>query len=194
MVILPFHQRWSAHGEIAPDDKNIRSTNLMVLLVGRASIPRDSSVRLAMVFLGGADDREALCLGKRATRNPRINLVVNHLVVQDKSAESNLENIRDNAVLKDVRQHNSALTNVAYREIFSNDGAQTTFFLLNVVNEHDYFIFGRWHDVNTPKISGLTHWNIFPELGIIGDLLASFDYGCRASFLGVQQEMSNTQK
>ncbi|KAF7837004.1 cation/H(+) antiporter 4-like [Senna tora] len=202
MVILPFHQRWSIDGKIESNDKNIRAINLKVLerapcsvgiLVARASLPKDSPLRLAMVFLGGNDDREALCLAKRAARDPRTNLVVYHLVAEDKAGTSNLENILDKAVLKNVRQENCELSNVIYREIPSIDGSQTTAFLRSIVGGHDYFIVGRRHEVNTPQTSGLTSWSEFPELGAIGDLLASSDCRSRASVLVVQQQESHAQ-
>ncbi|XP_054805429.1 cation/H(+) antiporter 11-like [Prosopis cineraria] len=202
MIILPFHRRWSVDGMIESDDKNIRSTNLKLLerapcsvgiLVGRAPHPKDSLLRVAMVFLGGDDDREALCLAKRAARDPRVNLVVYHLVGDDDSGTSNLENILDRSVLKDVKQDYSGLSNVTYREISSNDGTQTSSFIREIVNGHDFFIVGRRHEINTPQTFGLAQWSEFPELGSIGDLLASSDYGGRASVFVVQQQVSNTK-
>ncbi|XP_028759739.1 cation/H(+) antiporter 5-like [Neltuma alba] len=200
MIILPFHRRWSADGRIESDDKNTRSTNLKLLerapcsvgiLVGRASLPKDSSIRLAMVFLGGDDDREALCLAKRAAKDPKVTLVVYHLVGYEDSGTSDLENILDRSSLKDVRQDYPGLSNVTYREVSSNDGTETSAFLRNIVNGHDFFIVGRRHEINTPQTSGLSQWSEFQELGSIGDLLASSDYGGRASVLVVQQQVSN---
>lgn len=203
MIILPFHQRWSLDGNIEYNDKNIRSINLKVLerapcsvgiLMSRASLKKRSSRRLAMVFLGGDDDREALSLAKRATRDPMINLVVYHLIAENRAGTSNLENILDKQVLKSVRQEYPCLNNATYREIPSNDGTDTTSFLRAVAHGHDLFIVGRRHGVDTPQTSGITSWSEFSELGGIGDFLASSDYGGSASVLVVQQQASHTQK
>ncbi|KAI9075812.1 hypothetical protein K1719_014166 [Acacia pycnantha] len=202
MIILPFHRRWSSDGIIESDDKNIRSTNLKLLerapcsvgiLIGRASLPKDSILRLAMVFLGGDDDREALCLAKRAAKDPRVNLVVYHLVGDDDSGISNVEDILDRSVLKDVKQDYSGLSNITYREVSSNDGTQTSDFLRKMVNGHDFFMVGTRHENNKPQTSGLAQWSEFPELGSIGDLLASPDFGGKASVLVVQQQASSSK-
>ncbi|TKY59982.1 Cation/H(+) antiporter 3 [Spatholobus suberectus] len=92
IVILPFHLRWSSDDGFESDDKNMRALNCKVLeiapcsvgiLVSRSSIQSNSFIRLAMIFLGGEHDREALCLAKRTIRNPRANLVVYHLAPKD---------------------------------------------------------------------------------------------------------------
>ncbi|OIV97463.1 hypothetical protein TanjilG_10987 [Lupinus angustifolius] len=204
LIILPFHQRWSSDGSVETDDKNIRALNNKVLeispcsvgiLVTRANntrIKRSSCVRLAMIFLGGKDDREALCLAKRAIRNIRIHLVVYHVVLNVKEQmQKDGENIHDNAALRDI---DMGMKNVTYQEIKTNDGPETASFLGDIVNEHDYFIVGRRHGINSPQTEGLSDWSEFPELGSIGDYLASPDFKTNASILVVQQQVSKLLK
>ncbi|TKY47832.1 Cation/H(+) antiporter 4 [Spatholobus suberectus] len=191
IIVLPFHQRWSPDGEVESDDKNIRALNCRVLelapcsvgiLVTRASHQiRDSSTRLAMVYLGGHDDQEALCLAKRANRNPGINLVVYHLVFR-----ADLEDVVDDDELQDVKYAH----NVKYQQIIAMEGSETAAFLREIVKEHDFFIVGRRHGINSPQTDGLTNWSEFPELGVVGDFLASPDLESRASILVVQQQLS----
>ncbi|KAK7260534.1 hypothetical protein RIF29_26661 [Crotalaria pallida] len=197
IIILQFHQRWFANGGFDYDDKNIRSFNSKVLqiapcsigiLVSRANFNSDSNIRLALVFVGGKDDRETFFLAKRATRNHRINLVVYHLVPTGHMPD--MEDMIDNEALADIKEHCS-LGNVSYKKIIANDGPDTSSFLRNIVNAHDFFIVGRRHGIISPQTQGLEDWSEFFELGVIGDLLASKDFESRASILVVQQQVKD---
>ncbi|KAK7318952.1 hypothetical protein RJT34_03661 [Clitoria ternatea] len=195
IMILPFHLRWSSDGGIESDDKNVRSINCTVLeiapcsvgiLVSRSSYPSNKAIRLAMVFLGGQDDREALCLTKRAMRNIRVNLVVYHLAPKEQTPD--MELLLDIQELEDVKKPKHGLDNVRYHKIIVNDGPETSTVLRDIVNEHDFFIVGRRHAPDSPQTEGLTNWSEFPELGVIGDLLASPDFESKAGVLVVQQQ------
>ncbi|XP_027337591.1 cation/H(+) antiporter 4-like [Abrus precatorius] len=201
IIILPFHQRWSSDGDVESDDKNIRTLNCRVLeiapcsvgiLVSRASHQRrGTTTRVALIYLGGEDDHEALCIAKRAIRNPGINLVVYHLVSDDCIGERDelgdyYKDDGDMLLLQDMKHE----PNVRYQQIIAMDGSQTAGFLGEIVNEHDFFIVGRGHGINSPQTEGLTHWSEFPELGVIGDFLSSPDLRSRASILVVQQQLS----
>lgn len=201
IIILPFHIRWTIDGGIESDDKNIRSLNCKVLeiapcsvgiLVTRSSLQNNSSIKLAMIYLGGRDDREALCLAKRAIRNPRINLVVYHLTSEQHMP--NLEYLLDNEALEEVKKqphYGSENNNISYQKLTINDGPETSTVLRNIANEHDFFIVGRTHDSDLPQIEGLTNWSEYLELGVIGDLLASPDFESRAGVLVVQQQVKD---
>ncbi|KHN24021.1 Cation/H(+) antiporter 3, partial [Glycine soja] len=195
IIILPFHQRWSSDGEVQFDDKNIRTLNNRVLeispcsvgiLVTRASHQiRGSTTRLALIYLGGHDDEEALCIARRAIRNPEVNLVVYHLVFKEddewgQEVDDELEDV------KHAHEHN-----IRYQQIIAKEGAQTAAFLSDIVKEHDFFLVGRRHGIESPQTDGLTDWSEFPELGVIGDFLASPDLESRASILVVQQQLSS---
>ncbi|XP_061359461.1 cation/H(+) antiporter 4-like [Gastrolobium bilobum] len=97
-----------------------------------------------MIFLGERDDREALCLAKRAMRDPRIKLVVYHLAPKEYNID--LECIRDNEVLEGIKKPEYGLESVSYRRVTVNDGPETFNILHDIVNEHGFFIVGRRHD------------------------------------------------
>ncbi|KAK2384217.1 cation/H antiporter [Trifolium repens] len=199
IVILPFHIRWTVDGGIESDDKNIRSLNCKVLevspctvgiLVTRTLLQDNSFIKLAMIYLGGRDDREALCLAKRAIRNPKINLVVYHLTHEQHVP--NLEYILDNEALEQLKKlPHYGSENVYYQKVIVNDGRETSSVLRDIANEHDFFIVGRKHALDLPQIQGLTKWSEFSELGVIGDLLASRDFESRAGVLVVQQQVKD---
>ncbi|XP_058734126.1 cation/H(+) antiporter 4-like [Vicia villosa] len=199
IIILPFHRRWTTDGTVESDDKNIRALNCKVLeiapctigiLVTRSLLQNNMSIKLAMVFLGGRDDREALCLVKRAIRNTRIRLVVFHLAVEQHMP--NLENLLDNEALDEIKKiTHYGQENVRYQKVTVNDGPATSAILRDIANEHDFFIVGRTHDSDLPQTEGLTNWSEFSELGVIGDLLASPDFESRAGVLVVQQQVKD---
>ncbi|XP_058757253.1 cation/H(+) antiporter 4-like [Vicia villosa] len=200
LIILPFHRKWSSDGKVEYDDINIRTINCNVLdkspcsvgiLVNRAVYPTDSSLRLALVFLGGNDDREALCLAKRAARVTSIELVIYHIVDKNKSGKEkeNLSTMLDIAMLKDVQLEQSRMGNVTFRGIEVEGGSQTLDVLRQMVDEHDFIIVGRRHGIDSHQTSGLQDWSEFPELGPVGDYLASSDLDCKASILVVQQQI-----
>ncbi|RYR35499.1 hypothetical protein HN51_030763 [Arachis hypogaea] len=195
MVILPFHQRWSIDGAIECDDKNMRALNKKVLDIapctvgilvsrGQHSI-KESHTRLAVIYLGGTDDGEALCIARRAIKNPRVRLVVYRLVHKHYTPHCNDD-------LEDFMVTCNAIGNVCCTDVTVEEGSKTACFLRDIVNEHDLFIVGRRHELELPQLEGLTSWSEFLELGVIGDFLASPDFGSRASILVVQQQVSKT--
>ncbi|GAU32169.1 hypothetical protein TSUD_68400 [Trifolium subterraneum] len=199
IVILPFHIRWTVDGGVESDDKNIRSLNCKVLevspctvgiLVTRSLLQNNSSIKLAVIYLGGRDDREALCLAKRAIRNPKINLVVYHLTVEQNVPS--LEYLLDNEALEELQKlPQCGSENVHYQKVIVNDGPGTSSVLRDIANEHDFFIVGRTHESDLPQIEGLKDWSEYSELGVIGDLLASPDFESRAGVLVVQQQVKD---
>jgi len=149
---------------------------------------RYSSTRLALIYLSEHDDEEALCIARRAIRNPGMNIVIYNLVFKAEDDEWGQE--VDDDELEDVkhaREHN-----IRYQQIIETEGSQTAAFLSDIVKEHDFFIVGRRHGngIESPQTDGLTDWSEFPELGAIGDFLASPDLESRASILVVQQQLS----
>lgn len=200
IMILPFHKKWSSDGKVIEyDDNNIRSLNCKVLekspcsvgiLVSRMNV-HSSNLRLGLVFLGGKDDREALCLANRAACDSSIELVIYHILDKnlDEKDKENLETALDKAVLKESKlEHSSKGNIVTFKEIEVEGGSQTLDVLRQMVDEHDFIIVGRRHGVNSPQTSGLEEWSEFPELGSIGDYLASSDLDSKTSVLVVQQQ------
>ncbi|RDX76192.1 Cation/H(+) antiporter 4, partial [Mucuna pruriens] len=197
IIILPFHRKWSIEGKIEYEDKTIRSLNCKVMekapcsvgiLVSRYVHQRDSPLRLAMIFLGGKDDREALCLANRAIKDSSVNLVVYHITTNTKNEIQDLDIMLDLAMLKDAKEEYSSLKNVIYKEITVEGGAQIASILRQMIDEHDFFIVGRRHGIDCPQTKGLQEWSEFTELGLIGDFLSSTDLDCKSSVLVVQQQ------
>ncbi|XP_031247704.1 cation/H(+) antiporter 4-like [Pistacia vera] len=204
LIILPFHRRWYIDGSVESDDKYIRTLNSRVLemspcsvgiLIDRGKLNRpvdddplsEPEYKVAVIFIGGPDDREALTFAKRMVLNTRVTLTVIHLVAAENDEESNnWGKVLDTVILRDVKNNGY----IHYKEEEVSDGPETATLLHSLVNEFNLMIVGRRVDLESPQTSGLTAWTEFPELGALGELLASKDYSSRCSVLIVQQQQT----
>ncbi|CAI0452791.1 unnamed protein product [Linum tenue] len=146
-----------------------------------------------MIYLGGRDDREAISLAKRMANDPSVHLTILRLV-SDEVAGS--ETVLDDVVLNGVLREMTHFLNVQCLERVVRDGTETASLISSVADQYDVFVVGRrWHvEVASPQTAGLSDWSEFPELGVIGDLLASKDVRTRGSVLVVQQQKQHKKK
>ncbi|KAJ8750241.1 hypothetical protein K2173_014156 [Erythroxylum novogranatense] len=213
-ILIPFHTKWSICGNIESEDEKLRALNAMVLhkapcsvgvYFSRGKLTRphsrlsfNSSTYACMLFFGGIDDREALVLAKRMTKNSRTILTVVRFVPQidnsgaagkeSKQALTTEDMILDEKELKDVKQNTVCDEYVFYSEHEVSDGPHTAMIIRSMAHDYSLFIIGRRHGEKCPQLEGLTEWMDYPELGPIGDLLASSDVDIKASVLVVQQQ------
>ncbi|XP_010273236.2 PREDICTED: cation/H(+) antiporter 15-like [Nelumbo nucifera] len=162
---------------------------------------------VAMLFFGGPDDREALAYAWRMTTHPNVKLSLLRFLPGNDTSEiivaagnetedsSILTVVTDNDKEKQLDEeyinefrlrtvHNESVT---YREKIVKNGEETVAAIRSIDNIHDLYIVGRSHGVVSPLTAGLTDWSECPELGAIGDLLASSDFAATVSVLVVQQ-------
>ncbi|TYJ24874.1 hypothetical protein E1A91_A07G008800v1 [Gossypium mustelinum] len=206
-IILPFHRRWYSDGTIESEDQTLRSLNfdilerapcsVGILVEGRRNIKgsnskdtlspsNSSSYAIAVIFLGGEDDREALALAKRFSQDESVSLTVIHLKAVD-SLEFFLaedERMLDKEILKDIK----ASVLLTYIEEHVKDGPETSTFLRSIVKDYQLIIVGRRYRSEDAITLGLEEWCEFREIGIIGDLLSSSDFIGNFSLLIVQQQ------
>lgn len=214
LIIVPFHRKWSSFGAAAieSESQNIRELNLSLLetapcsvgiLVNRgrikcadALVTLQEAYRVALIFLGGNDDREAFCLAKRMLDDSCISLTVIHLIDasqkeddNDVSPDKKWELVQDKEMLKHMSKH-SGRGYASYVEEMVEDAAQTTRKMQSLLDEDEYdlFIVGRRHNVRSTQTLGLDQWSEFPELGVIGDMLSSTDSSCKSTVLVIQQQ------
>lgn len=76
---------------------------------------------------------------------------------------------------------------IVYTEKVVNHGEETVAAIRSIDPIHDLFIVGRGQGMISPLTAGLMDWSECPELGAIGDLLASSDFASMYSVLVVQQ-------
>ncbi|PHT45558.1 Cation/H(+) antiporter 15 [Capsicum baccatum] len=165
---------------------------------------------VAVLFFGGPDDREALSYGLRMREHPGINLTVMRFLpgeaaLEDRRSDSRKSSTNnDSSVLTVVtdddkekqldedyishfREKTANDDSVLYIERVVNHGEETVAAIRTIDHSHDLFIVGRGQGTISPLTAGLTDWSECPELGAIGDLLASPDQASVISVLVVQQ-------
>lgn len=81
---------------------------------------------------------------------------------------------------------------VGYVEKYVKDGAETAIALRELVDMYQLFIVGKGGRQNTAITTGMSDWEECPELGTVGDLLASSDFGTSSSVLIIQQQKEQT--
>lgn len=197
LIIIPFHKHRTVDGGMEPTNPSLRSLNQSVLASApcsvailidrglpapsRLGVPRNA----ALFFLGGLDDREALAFASRIAGHRQFSLTVLRLIHPDRSDES----VVDDEYITEFRLQYVSDDSVVYAETNAATAEDTVAALRSLVNgRHDLYIVGKGGGVGSPLTAGLTDWSECPELGPIGDLLASPDFGVPVtSVLVVQQ-------
>ncbi|KAK7836179.1 cation/h(+) antiporter 4 [Quercus suber] len=190
-------------GRLIESDSKVRAPNCSVLelapcsvriLVDRGSLSHstvssEASYSIAVIFIEGNDDREALMFAKRMAIDPNISLTVIRFVDSGgNEVVSSWDKMIDSEILKDVKLNNVGDAYVIYIEQLVKDGPQTELIVRSMMDEYDLIVVGRKHNIVSPQKLGLAEWNEFSELGIIGDLLASSDISSRTTVFVVQQQ------
>ncbi|XP_027110696.1 cation/H(+) antiporter 15 isoform X1 [Coffea arabica] len=204
ILILPFHRKWNHQGRLIHDSKVIRTINCSVLdmapcsvgiLIDRKKMSNPSRVpsvlhRVAVLFLGGNDDREALAYGLRMAKSPGVHLSVVRLISREDVVEDEWEKVLDAESLRAFKLRSSQQDNVAFKEEMVNDESDTALLVHQVAEVFDLIMVGRRHRGDSPLLSGLIRWTELPELGPLGDMLAAADFQKPVSVLVVQQQMN----
>ncbi|OVA17214.1 Cation/H+ exchanger [Macleaya cordata] len=205
-IIIPFHKQWAIDGTMGSTNLSIRTVNNNVLnrapcsvglLVDRGVLGRstamllnESTYRVAMIFLGGEDDREALALARRMGENPNVQLKVVRIVAANKTGVNELQMRLDEEAVDEFKTNVSRNNErVVYTEEVVRDGEQTASIVGPMEHEHDLIVVGRRYGVYSPVTAGLTEWSECAELGVLGDMLASSDIKSPVSILVVQQQI-----
>ncbi|KAI3893399.1 hypothetical protein MKW92_051894 [Papaver armeniacum] len=172
----------------------------------RTTSPHGSH-HIVVLFFGGPDDREALAYALRMSDSPHLGLTVVRFIPGDDAkgwfkrhendstdtgtlavvTDKDKERQMDDDSISDFIMRTSDNDSVVYTESVTNNGEETVSTIKSMDNIHDLFIVGRGQGMITPLTAGLTDWSECPELGAIGDLLASADFSLAVSVLVVQQ-------
>ncbi|CAK8532588.1 unnamed protein product [Lathyrus sativus] len=203
LIILPFHRKWSCDGDsVELEDESLRDLNYRVMerapcsvgvLIERAQMTHifspETPYNVCLLFIGGKDDREALILTKRMTKNPHVKITVVRFMSLEGDSKGCWEGLLDNELLDEIKTKNKVGdVNVKYVEERVKDGPETALIIRCLVAEFDLIIVGRQAGIETPQTCGLLQWSEYPELGVLGDLLASTDAAGKASVFVIQQQ------
>ncbi|KAF6174097.1 hypothetical protein GIB67_020279 [Kingdonia uniflora] len=209
IIIIPFHKQRTSDGMVETTNP-IRNVNRNVfnmapcsvgLLIDRGTSGAKSCLmgskslfRVAVIFLGGADDREALSYGMRMADHSNVSLTVIRFLVLHETIIGKMVDMKlDGVLMNEFRTYCLGNERVVYREEVVTDGVGLVAVIQTMEYKYDLMIVGRRHDVESPLVKGLTEWNEFPELGYIGDMLGSSETDSGVSILVVQQQTRSAE-
>lgn len=202
IVIMPFHKQWSIDGNFEYSNASIRTVNQKVLdkapcsvgifidrsqTSGRLLVMYEKSCcKIAMVFLGGGDDPEAMAYSLRIAQHPNVKLTM--FWVRVKMQGNQYWKMKNPYIdlVEHIRYNSNLEGKVTFKEEVVEDGAGTTQFIRNIDGHFSLVIVGKHHVADSPCTLGLTEWCELPELGPLGNLLATSDFNF--SVLVVQQQ------
>ncbi|ESQ35176.1 hypothetical protein EUTSA_v10010021mg [Eutrema salsugineum] len=171
----------------------------------------DSVQHVAALFFGGPDDREALSLCKWLTNNSQIHLTIIQFITDNSKMEKLVGDVvtKDNnevfmeIVGKDQTEdeidrcflqefYNRFVTTgqVGFIEKRVSNGTQTLMILREIGEMYSLFVVGK-NRGDCPMTSGMNDWEECPELGTVGDFLASSNMDVNASVLVVQRHRNS---
>ncbi|KAL1213370.1 Cation/H(+) antiporter 9 [Cardamine amara subsp. amara] len=203
MIIVPSGRKWSHDGLYESDDYMIRQVNACLLDRAPCSIGvlnhrgyrksnkkrTTNTINVGVIFIGGKDDREAVSLAKWMRQNSRVRLTVTRFLSgQEPDKSKNWDYLVDDEILNDLKNTYSTVESFVYTEKLVEGGPAVATAVRFLADGNDLMIVGRDHEAHLIDFSGLEEWMELPELGVIGDLLASKDLRTRVSVLVVQQQ------
>ncbi|XP_050209284.1 cation/H(+) antiporter 15-like [Mercurialis annua] len=131
--------------------------------------------RIGVLFIGGADDREALSLAIRISRNhsATVSLLRVNQANNDKNT-SILEKNLDDLMIKEFMGRNSNNPSMKYREVVANNSLEMVDVLRSMEGDNDLIMVGK-NPTKTQFEKEMVEWIEYPELGTIGDMFASWN-------------------
>lgn len=165
----------------------------------------ESLQHVVALFFGGPDDREALGFSRRLCMHHHMNLtVIRFLPASSKGGNTGVnvahkaeevlmamshesDGEADTAVLTDFFNRYVTSGQVGYIEKYVENGAETALALRDMTDTYSLFIVGKSGRAHSPLTIGMSDWEECPELGTVGDLLASSDFDGCGSVLVIQQ-------
>ncbi|XP_062181969.1 cation/H(+) antiporter 15-like [Phragmites australis] len=214
LILLPFHK--SSDGARSTANNAIRSINRSVLqyapcsvailvdhglAAGSACATAANSLlqRVALYFLGGPDDREALAYAARIPEAGNMSLTVVRFRLRNWVGMGGRDEVRDEEVLQDFWNRHRDNERAVYVEKTVEDGEGTASAVRSMSDKFDLLIVGRRGGGDNDDLegsaaltSGLSEWSECPELGVLGDMLASAEFASKVSILVIQQQPART--
>ncbi|KAI3808369.1 hypothetical protein L1987_24318 [Smallanthus sonchifolius] len=165
----------------------------------------ESLQQIATLFFGGPDDREALGFSKRLSTHHHSSVTVFRFLptsAKDPNGGVDVSQKEDDVLVTIQDQEteeadSSALANFYHRYVTSgkvrfvekyvDNGVQTGMILRDMAETYSMFVVGKGGRGDSRLTTGISDWEECPELGVVGDFLASSEFDVSGSVLVVQQ-------
>ncbi|KAK6930580.1 Cation/H+ exchanger [Dillenia turbinata] len=191
LIIVPFHRNPQSQ---TAQSSALREVNMQLqtyapctvgILVDkgfrRHSTMLKFSYGIAVIFIGGPDDREVLAFASHLLAHPGVAMTVWRIFAsdpdaKDKNSDDALEKQLDDAVTNEFRLKSLKNPHVVYHDIKVEDSVQLWDAIRSLDNNYDLVMVGRDHGANKLLVPELQDWSENAELGAVGDMLASSDF------------------
>ncbi|KAK7404250.1 hypothetical protein VNO78_04980 [Psophocarpus tetragonolobus] len=213
LIVLPFHRNQRQDGKLDAGNMGFRYVNRKLLksapcsvgiLVNRGlgsmeKISASAWVKVAVIFIGGRDDREALAYVGRVAWHPGVKVTVIRLLVDTSAESSRLAAYRvslpeqeeemglDDECFAQFYEKYIVGGRISYTEKHLANASETFSTLRSFEGQYSLVIVGREGGVNSILTKGMNDWQQCPELGPIGDVLSGPDFSTSVSVLIIQQ-------
>ena len=159
----------------------------------------EPSLKVAAIFIGGRDDREALCYVGRVAWHQGVKVTVIRFLVDTSAESSRLAAYRvslpekgeemglDDECFAQFYEQHIVGGRITYLEKHLANAAETFSTLRSFEGEYSLVIVGREGGANSILTKGMNDWQQCPELGPIGDVLSGPDFSKSVSVLIIQQ-------
>ncbi|KAJ3669051.1 hypothetical protein LUZ60_011001 [Juncus effusus] len=205
LVLLHFHRSSDLTGHVR-NNNGLRTVNQKViasapcsvgLLIDRQASEATFNVtgefmhHVVVLFFGGGDDREALAYGARMARHPGIGLTVIRFLPSRGIKDDQAERKMDMQMIDEIKTMGSRDPTIRCKEELVGDMENIVQAIRNLDDEAcDLVMVGIRHSQWNKVMSegGLSEWSECPELGVVGDFLATSDFESIFSVLIVKQQ------
>ncbi|CAL9135421.1 unnamed protein product [Musa textilis] len=139
------------------------------------TVPLQYRYHIKILFWGGADDREALSFGARMARHVAVTAVVlRFLPAVDLEMDEDL--LQDEDLFNEFMTEHAENERVAVEEVAVSDVEEAVAVIRYMEKDYDLVIVGRRQAWNSLLSEGMDDWSESPELGVVGDILASSEF------------------
>ncbi|XP_029130527.1 cation/H(+) antiporter 15 isoform X2 [Cajanus cajan] len=202
MLIVPFHKQCGPT-QILESAQPIRALNRHLLrtapcsvgilvergnLISNNPLTSMSFYSVGILFVEGADDREALAYAMRMADHPNVKVTVIRLMEPRRKSRNLASRDPDGDLIHKFMVDYIHIKRHDYREEAVRDSVEMVNVIRSLEGCYDLILVGRRHQNESSLFSGLTEWIEFPELGLIADMLVSSDSTFDGSVLVVQQQ------
>ncbi|XVF40794.1 hypothetical protein PTKIN_Ptkin01aG0144500 [Pterospermum kingtungense] len=183
LIVVPFFKSEEVHS--TDGTLRIFNTNIQAFAKCTVGILVDRGLRthislttfsynVALIFLGGADDREALAFAARMSSHPNITITVLRIHWRRRNTlEFEIEKEVDESFFRDFKAMNDGNACVACHDLVARDSEEVINALGSLSkNNFDLVVVGKRQGIAEFE-EKLISWTEYPELGVIGDAIAA---------------------
>ncbi|XP_025012783.2 cation/H(+) antiporter 15 [Ricinus communis] len=204
LILVPFHKQPDVYGKMQDEeDAPLRAVNQNLLstspcsigiLIDRGLGESQGQNNFIMLFVGGADSREALAYAWRMAGSASVNLTVVRFVLTTTTnddarvvTEQEKERRLDDECINQFRFKTMYDESITFEEILFSYGNEIITAMRRMQDGYDLYIVGRGEGAMSQLTPGLLELSDCEELGALGDTLLSSDFAGSSSILVIQQ-------